>query len=139
VGRHRNDPRGAGQILAIAAAVVLVVALVVLGGFFLWRSLPGTGSAFLDQGPVSNSDDATPQEAVLHVQGISGSTHLLVRETGGQVLTDTVLGEGQYVSFDAPSMDVRIEDPATVEVHANGELMDLTAEDGEAAFTVEER
>jgi hypothetical protein len=139
VGRHRNDPRGAGQILAIVAAVILVVALVVLGGFFLWQSLPGTGSASLDQGPVSNNDEATPQEGVLHVRGIGGSTHVLVRETGGQVLTDTVLGEGQYVSFDAPSMDVRIEDPAAVEVHTNGELMDLSSQDGEAAFTVEER
>ncbi|WP_374058142.1 hypothetical protein [Marinitenerispora sediminis] len=50
MGRHRNDPRGVGQALAIVGAVVLLVALVLLGGYFFYRSLPGT------------SDSAVPTE-----------------------------------------------------------------------------
>lgn len=89
-----------------------------------------------DSGEVSNSESTDPEEAVLYVRAVGEATELLIRETGGQVLTDTTLQQGQYVRFDNPSMEVRITDPDQVEVFVNGEMRDVSEEPEDLGFSV---
>ncbi|QVQ54978.1 DUF4115 domain-containing protein [Spiractinospora alimapuensis] len=122
--------------MAIAGAVLLLVTLVALGGFFLWQSIPSSNSAVLDDAAEMSSSDPDPGDTTLYLRVVGDSSDVLVRESGGQVLTDTTLGHGQYVSYDHPSMEVHISDPGAVEVYTNGELQDLSDEPDDATLSV---
>lgn len=127
--------------MAMASAVAIVTALVALGGFFLYRSLPGNSDAVV--APESGSQaDAQPQsdsvEAhVLHIAVVGQSSELVVRVPGGDVLTDTEMTDGEYVSYDQEELTVTIGTPSAVEVHVNGEPLDISGEDPGYSFTVE--
>ncbi len=134
VGRHRNDPRGIGQVLGIAAAIALFVVLVGLGVFFLYNSLPGQAA-----GPATDTPPAAAEEAgeadgsVLYIKVVGQASDVLVRVPGGEVLTDQSMTQGQYLSYDQAQLEVTLGDPEAVEVHVNGELMDLS--DAEEGYT----
>lgn len=125
-------------MLAIAGAVLLLVTLVALGGYFLWQSIPSSNSAVLDDADEMSSSSPDPGDATLFVRVVGESSDVLVRETGGQVLTDATLGHGQYVNYDHPSMEVHISDPGAVEVYTNGELYDLSGETDDVSLSVRE-
>lgn len=127
VGRHRNDPRGTGQVLAIAGAVLLVLALVVLGGFFLYRSVTGTGAASMPGGDEETMADTETEEELgaLHMRVTGSSVDILVRIAGGEVLTDTTMSTGEYVTFDESQLEVTLSDPGAVEVLVHGEPHDM--------------
>ncbi|MDS1271498.1 DUF4115 domain-containing protein [Lipingzhangella sp. LS1_29] len=137
MGRHRNDPRGTGQVLAITGAVLVVLVLVVLGAFFLYRSVMGPGTANMPEGDEVMAEAEDEEDlGTLHVRVTGSSTEILVRVTGGEVLTDTSMSTGEYVTYDEPQLDVTISEPDAVEVFVNGEPYDLDTEAEEYSFSV---
>ncbi|WP_184080780.1 RodZ domain-containing protein [Nocardiopsis mwathae] len=126
--------------MAIVGAVVLFITLVVLGGYFLYQSLPASSSnAVISEGSETSADarsEAAKQE-VVYVKVLGDSSDVLVRVPGGDVLTDVTMRQGQYVSFDEPSLAVTIGDPDAVEVYVNGERMNVSGEEPGYTFTAE--
>ncbi|HLU99115.1 MAG TPA: DUF4115 domain-containing protein [Thermobifida alba] len=140
MGRHRNDPRGIGQALAIAGAIALLVILIVLGGYFFYRSLPGNSDVLVpsESGSLAEpSQPAAEEQKVLHIRVVGESSDVLVRVPGGEVLIDTTMTRGEYVSYDKPRMDVTLGTPSAVEVHVNGEPKDVSGEEPGYTFTAE--
>nr|WP_246422508.1 RodZ domain-containing protein [Nocardiopsis mwathae] len=114
--------------------------MVVLGGYFLYQSLPASSSnAVISEGSETSADarsEAAKQE-VVYVKVLGDSSDVLVRVPGGDVLTDVTMRQGQYVSFDEPSLAVTIGDPDAVEVYVNGERMNVSGEEPGYTFTAE--
>ncbi|WP_425567433.1 RodZ domain-containing protein [Salinactinospora qingdaonensis] len=137
MGRHRNDPRGVGQLLAIVGVVVLFIALVVLGGYFLYRSLPGNGELVVpDDSAALTQPEETAAASSLYIRVLGESSDILVRVPGGKVLTDTTMQQGQYVTYDQPRLDVTIGAPGAVEVFVNGQEREVADEPPGYSFTV---
>ncbi|MFC3522508.1 RodZ domain-containing protein [Streptomonospora nanhaiensis] len=140
MGRHRNDPRGIGQMLAIAGAIVLFITLVILGGYFLYRSLPAGNP---DSAVPESADTAAAQAGevttgTLYIEVVGESSDVLVRVPGGDVLTDAAMGRGEYVTFDeSRPLSVTIGDPSAVELYVHGEPRDISGEEPGHTFTVE--
>ncbi|GAA4895312.1 hypothetical protein GCM10023405_12890 [Streptomonospora salina] len=127
-------------MVAIGGVIVLFVTLVVLGGYFLYRSLPSDDEAAV---PESAGTTAAPQAddvetGVLYVRVVGDSSDVVVRVPGGDVLADTTLKTDEYLSFDEEQpMDVTIGQPGEVEVYVHGELRDLAGEDPGYSFSVQ--
>ncbi|WP_184585347.1 DUF4115 domain-containing protein [Lipingzhangella halophila] len=125
--------------MAMASVVVLLITLVALGGYFLYRSLPGNTDAVVNPDASSQAGAQSQADAVeshvLHIVVVGESSEVLVRVPGGEVLTDTEMEDGEHVSFDQPKLDVTIGDPAAVEVHVNGEPKDISGEEPGYSFT----
>ena len=138
VGRHRNDPRGVGQVLAIVGAVLLLITLLALGGFFLYRSLPGTNVSANASGAGTESEDPTNM-GVLYIRVIGESSDVFVRVPGGDVLLDQEMSQGQSVNYANADegLEVTIGEPDAVEVFVHGERHDISGEEPGHAFTVE--
>ncbi|GAB3478030.1 RodZ domain-containing protein [Nocardiopsis coralliicola] len=138
MGRHRNDPRGAGQIAAIAVAVALFITLLALGGFFLYNSLPGSASAPTASEPAPEAEEAgSAEDSVLYIRVVGDTADVVVRAPGGTVLTDTTMTQGQHLSYNHEAMDVTVSDPAAVEVYVQGERSDISGEEAGYTFSVE--
>ncbi|UOE22139.1 DUF4115 domain-containing protein [Thermobifida halotolerans] len=126
--------------MAIAGAIVLLVTLVVLGGYFFYRSLPGNSDVLVpsESGALSapSEPDASAEDTeVLRIQVVGESSDVLVRIPGGEVLIDTTMTQGEYVSYDKPRMDVTLGTPSAVEVRVNGDPRDVSEEDPDYTFT----
>ncbi|WP_159941629.1 MULTISPECIES: RodZ domain-containing protein [unclassified Nocardiopsis] len=124
--------------MAIVGAVVLLVTLLALGGFFLYRSLPGTGVSASSSETVSDGEEPNNM-GVLYIRVIGQSSEVFVRVPGGDVLLDQELSQGQsvnYVNADE-GLEVTIGDPAAVEVYVHGEQRDISDEEPGHSFTVE--
>ncbi|WP_082127112.1 RodZ domain-containing protein [Allosalinactinospora lopnorensis] len=126
--------------MAMAGVVVLFITLVALGGYFLYRSLPGNGDVVVhDQSDSSVDAKAEAVESkALHIRVIGESSEVLVRVPGGDVLVDADMEQGQYVAYDQAELDVTISDPSAVEVHVNGERMDISGEEPGYSFSTAE-
>jgi len=126
-------------VAAIAAAVALFVVLVALGGFFLYNSLPGNASPAQPSAPAADSAEEVGEgdDSVLYIKVVGDSSDVLVRIPGGEVLTDTTMTQGQYLSYDHDAMDVTVSDPEAVDVYVNGELKDLSEAEAGKSFLVE--
>ncbi|MDA8370655.1 MAG: DUF4115 domain-containing protein [Nocardiopsaceae bacterium] len=125
--------------MAIAGAIALFITLVALGGYFLYRSLPGDGQAATPEGSGTSADaqsDSVEMGAV-YIKVIGESSDVIVRVPGGEVLTDTTMGQGEFVSFDHSTLDITIGDPSAVEVYIRGERHDLSDREPGYSFTVE--
>lgn len=127
--------------MAIVGAVALLITLVALGAFFLYRSLPGGGSAAIAPVAPDSADSTTARSAtdmkVLYIKVTGADTHVQVRVPGGEVVTDAVMRQGQYASYSQPTLDVTIDDPASVEVFVNGKERDVSGKDSGYSFTVD--
>ncbi|SHJ75780.1 hypothetical protein SAMN05421803_10994 [Nocardiopsis flavescens] len=139
VGRHRNDPRGVGQVVAIVGAVVLLVTMLALGGFFLYRSLPGnSGSSVSANASGAAAEDATP-EGAFYVRVIGESSRVFVRVPGGDVLHDQEVRQGSsitYAEIPEGGIEVTIGDPSAVELFVNGSERDIADRGADYSFTV---
>lgn len=123
--------------MAIVGAVTLVLVLVVLGGFFLYRSLPvGSGGEATGSEAMASEPDAPPEDASLYIRVVGEGTDILVREAGGAVLTDTTVETGQHVTYRQPNLEVRIGTPNAVEVYVYGERLDVSKEQPDHSFSV---
>lgn len=79
----------------------------------------------------------TEKQKALYIRVVGESSDVLVRVPGGEVLIDTTMTQGEYVSYDKPRMDVTLGDPSAVEVYVNGEPKDVSNEEPGYTFTVE--
>jgi hypothetical protein len=114
VGRHRPDPRGHARILIAVVAVVLALALLIVGGIALFGALSNQSAA---SGPTSTVVTQTRQSAT----SPAGIHALLIRITGGaaqvyvstpgnaQTLYKGPLNHGEVRYFDLPEMVVVVE------------------------------
>ncbi|RNL85841.1 RodZ domain-containing protein [Halostreptopolyspora alba] len=127
--------------MAMASAAAVLVTLVALGGFFLYRSLPGNSDAVVAPESGAQADAQSQSDAIdshaLHIVVVGQSSEVVVRVPGGDVLTDTEMTDGEYVSYDQEELEVTIGEPSAVEVHVNGEPLDISDEDPGYSFTVE--
>ncbi|MGW5876805.1 RodZ domain-containing protein [Nocardiopsis terrae] len=125
--------------MAIVGAVVLLVTLVALGGYFLYRSLPGTGdsvSANASEAAAEGVD--TDEMGVLFIRVVGESSDVFVRVPGGDVLLDQELAQGHSVNYpdNTDGLEVSIGDPAAVEVYVNGTQRDISDRSPGHTFTL---
>nr|WP_156000932.1 RodZ domain-containing protein [Streptomonospora sp. PA3] len=128
-------------MVAIGGVIVLFITLVVLGGFFLYKSLPsGNDAAAVPEGAGEEADPQAEalETGTLFVRVIGESSDVVVRVPGGDVLADTTLTTDEYLSFDESRiLNVTIGRPSEVEVYVHGEHRDISDEDAGYSFTVE--
>lgn len=129
-------------MIAIGGVIVLFITLVVLGGYFLYRSLPSGNDAAAVPENAGGTTAAPQGEAVqtgtLYLRVTGESSKVVVRVPGGDVLTDTTLTTDEYISFDESQvLNVTIGSPSEVEVYVHGDRQDVSEEDAGYSFTVE--
>lgn len=124
--------------MAIVGAVVLLVALVALGGYFLYQSLPdGEGVSVNASEAAAESVDPADM-GVLHIRVVGESSDVFVRVPGGDVLLDQELTQGSSVTYpdNDEGLEVTIGDPTAVEVHVNGAPRDVSDRSPGHTFTL---
>ncbi|MFD0774582.1 RodZ domain-containing protein [Streptomonospora algeriensis] len=128
-------------MVAIGGVIVLFVTLVILGGFFLYKSLPsGNDDAAVPESAGTTADPRSEavETGVLYIRVTGDSSDVVVRVPGGDVLADTTLKTDEYLSFeDSQPMDVTIQDPGEVEVYVHGERRDVSGEEAGYNFSVQ--
>jgi hypothetical protein len=162
VGRHRSDPRGLARILIAAIAVVLALALLVVGGLALVNALtssssdpgqeggtagtvePGASAASESASPApqqtrsARTAAATPTPLVLRVVG--APTQVFVRVSGsGEVLQQGTLNTGEARQYEQAPLDVVAINGAAVEVTIYGEKQPAKAAGTRGEWFVPER
>jgi hypothetical protein len=144
VGRHRSDPRGLARILIAAIAVVLALALLVVGGMALVNALTsssndpgGAGSAAPTSDPGGGEPRAsaptTPRSTrsakttgsstvplVIRVTGAPTQVYVRVTDTG-DVLQQGVLTTGEARQYDQAPLAVVANNAGSLEVVIYGE------------------
>lgn len=123
MGRHRSDPLGIARLALVGLAVVLLLAVVVIGA----KSLLSTfGSEEPAEGPSSvasaqpSAEPSTPRVPTVRVVCQADRCPVFVRVPGGDVLIDRDLSRGEQASYFEPELDVVLDDASTVEVFTNG-------------------
>ncbi|QBI56532.1 hypothetical protein EKD16_23930 [Streptomonospora litoralis] len=127
-------------MLAIGGVIVLFITLVVLGGYFLYRSLPSDGAAAVPENAGTSADQQADdvRTGTLYIRVIGDASDVVVRVPGGDVLADTTLRTDEYVSFDeSQTLNVTIGSPGEVEVYVHGDRQDVSGENPGYSFTVE--
>lgn len=116
---------------------MLLVILVVLGGYFFYRSLPNSDDVVVpgDSGALAAPDTDATAMKTLYIRVTGESSDVLVRIPGGKVLLDTTMVRGQHVSYAEPKMDVTLGEPSAVEVYVNGDPRDVSGEESGYTFT----
>ncbi|MFV2198181.1 RodZ domain-containing protein [Nocardiopsis sp. LOL_012] len=124
--------------MAIVGAILLLVTLVALGGYFLYRSLPNTSTSISASSSDSSTDVGDEDMGALYVHVTGESSRVFVRVPGGEVLHDQVIEQGRSIAFhDAEDgLEVTIGDPAAVDVYVEGAMVDLPDEGEDHNLTV---
>ncbi|WP_117198401.1 RodZ domain-containing protein [Nocardiopsis sp. TNDT3] len=124
--------------MAIVGAVVLLVTLLALGGFFLYRSLPGTSVSATASETAGESTEPSNM-GVLYVRVVGESSDVFVRIPGGDVLMDQNMSQGQSVNYAtaAEGLEVTIGAPAAVEVFVDGDERDISDREPGFSFTID--
>jgi hypothetical protein len=132
VGRHRPDPRGHARILIAVAAVVLALALLIVGGIALFGALtnqsaiPGPSATAVTKAPQSGGASTTEPAGVhalfIRVTGASASVYI---STPGntQTLFKGTLNHGEVRYFDLPEMVVVVDPAQNVDVQIHGKTV----------------
>lgn len=125
--------------MAIVGAVVLLVAMVALGGYFLYQSLPSNASSVSVNASEAAAQSVDPDDmGVLHIRVVGQSSDVFVRVPGGDVLLDQELAQGSSVTYpdNDQGLEVSIGDPTAVEVHVNGVQRDVSDRAPGHSFTL---
>ncbi|GAA4198110.1 hypothetical protein [Microbispora amethystogenes] len=126
MGRHRSDPLGIARLALVGLAVVLLLAVIVIGGRALFSTFgsgeSGRTPAVASPPPAARSSTATSPPPVPTVRVVCQADRcpVFVRVPGGDVLVDRDLARGEQASYFDPELDVVLDDASTVEVFANG-------------------
>ncbi|MEZ0076582.1 hypothetical protein [Planotetraspora sp. GP83] len=135
MGRHRSDPLGIARLALVGLAVLLLLALVVVGAKALFTSLgtevaptPGASAsapAAPAAPPATGSPGNTAQPSGTRVPTVqficqADICPVFVRVPGGDVLMDRDLSRGEQASYFEPELDVVLDDAGTVQVLENG-------------------
>ncbi|ETK34697.1 hypothetical protein [Microbispora sp. ATCC PTA-5024] len=124
MGRHRSDPLGIARLALAGLAVVLLLALLVIGARSLFSAL-GSDEAAPASGPPSTSIAGSPTPAASRVPTVrivcqADRCPVFVRVPGGDVLIDRDMTRGEQASYFDPELAVVLDDAATVAVEENG-------------------
>ncbi|MEU3019861.1 MULTISPECIES: RodZ domain-containing protein [unclassified Nocardiopsis] len=125
--------------MAIVGAVALLVALVALGGYFLYQSLPGNGASASVNASEAAAESVDPDDmGALYIRVVGESSDVFVRVPGGDVLLDQELTQGSSVTYpdNEAGLEVTIGDPTAVEVYVNGGLRDVSDRSPGHSFTL---
>ena len=125
--------------MAIVGAVALLVTLVALGGYFLYRSLPGTGGSVSANASEAAAEPVDSDEmGVLYIRVVGESSNVFVRVPGGDVLMDQELSQGNSVHYreNTEGLEVTLGDPGAVEVYVNGTERDVSDRESGHSFTL---
>jgi len=123
VGRHRSDPLGIGRLALAGLAVVLLLAVIVIGARALLSTFePGEPSA---DGPSTppvqpSATASTARVPTVRVVCRADRCPVFIRVPGGDVLIDRDLTRGEQASYFQPELDVVLDDASVVEVYENG-------------------
>ncbi|GAA1007129.1 MULTISPECIES: RodZ domain-containing protein [Nocardiopsidaceae] len=126
--------------MAIVGAVLLLVTLLALGGFFLYRSLPGNGASVSANASGTAAESEEPENmGVLHIRVTGESSDVFVRIPGGDVLLDQEVTQGQSVNYASAEggLEVTIGDPSAVEVFVHGNRRDIADREPGHSFTID--
>ncbi|MEV7801593.1 hypothetical protein AB0O28_01440 [Microbispora sp. NPDC088329] len=127
MGRHRSDPLGIARLAVTGLAVVLLLAVIVIGARALLSILgsqePAAGvsstpSARSSAGP--SAEPSAPRVPTVRVVCQAERCPVFVRVPGGDVLIDRDLARDEQASYFQPELDVVLDDASTVQVLENG-------------------
>ncbi|MEU8194294.1 hypothetical protein AB0C10_10980 [Microbispora amethystogenes] len=142
MGRHRSDPLGIARLALVGLAVVLLLAVIVIGGRALFSTF-GSGEsggtpAVASPSPAARPSTATspPRVPTVRVVCQADRCPVFVRVPGGDVLVDRDLARGEQASYFDPELDVVLDDASTVEVFANGTVRSPGPPGERQAFSV---
>ncbi len=146
---------GIARLLIVGLAIVVVLALIVLGVLSLVGSLksddPGAAPPGPDgSGQVTQTDSASSSPGAPSVDQTSAGAEiptvfvecradrcpLFVRVTGGDVVEDRDLSRGQQAVYSQPNLDVVLGDASTVYVELNGKARSPGKPGERQSFTV---
>ncbi|GGL03487.1 hypothetical protein Sme01_65310 [Sphaerisporangium melleum] len=136
MGRHSSDPIGFARLLLVGLAILVLLALLALGGVSLVGSLnsdavPSPTAAVAESGPDVTAPPASPSPAgpisspgsevpTVLVECQADLCPLFVRITGGDIVEDRDLRRGQQAAYFQRALDVVLGDASTVYVEVNG-------------------
>ncbi|WP_182881975.1 MULTISPECIES: hypothetical protein [unclassified Microbispora] len=126
MGRHRSDPLGIARLALVGLAVVLLLAVIVIGGRALFSTFgsgqSGDPAAVASSSPAARPSAAASPPSVPTVRVVCQADRcpVFVRVPGGDVLVDRDLARGEQASYFDPELDVVLDDASTVEVFTNG-------------------
>ncbi|GGO12381.1 hypothetical protein GCM10010116_24840 [Microbispora rosea subsp. aerata] len=127
MGRHRSDPLGIARLALIGLAVVLLLAVVVIGAKALLSTFesgePASGASSAPSSQPSaepSGKPSTPRVPTVRVVCEADRCPVFVRVPGGDVLIDRDLARGEQASYFQPELDVVLDDASTVQVFENG-------------------
>ncbi|WP_182905206.1 hypothetical protein [Microbispora sp. H13382] len=127
MGRHRSDPLGIARLALVGLAVVLLLAVVVIGARALLSTLgseePAAGASSTPSAQPSaepSAEPSAPRVPTVRVVCQSDRCPVFVRVPGGDVLIDRDLARGEQASYFQPELDVVLDDASTVQVFENG-------------------
>lgn len=128
--------------MAVVGAVVLLVTLVALGGYFLYQALPGNSGT--DVGANASGAAAEGEEpenmGALYIRVIGESSNVFVRVPGGDVMHDQEIRQGSSISYASvpdEGLEVTISDPAAVELYIHGEERDISDRGADYSFNID--
>ncbi|MEU6407744.1 hypothetical protein [Microbispora sp. NPDC046933] len=123
MGRHRSDPLGIARLALVGLAVVLLLAVIVVGARALLSTFgseePAVGASSTPSARPSAAP-STPRVPTVRVLCQADRCPVFVRVPGGDVLIDRELARGEQASYFQPELDVVLDDASTVEVFENG-------------------
>ncbi|MEN3537936.1 hypothetical protein AAH991_22670 [Microbispora sp. ZYX-F-249] len=127
MGRHRSDPLGIARLALVGLAVVLLLAVVVIGARALLSTFgseePAAGASSTPSAQPSaepSAEPSTPRVPTVRVVCQADRCPVFVRVPGGDVLIDRDLARGEQASYFEPELDVVLDDASTVQVFENG-------------------
>lgn len=145
MGRHSSDPLGIARLVLVGLGVLVLVALIALGVFSLIGSLSSGAEQAPSPAPAAvapPSGDTPASAASAQVPTVllecvrRNCPTVFVKITGGDVLLDRDLAQGErFQSFD-PKVDVVLADSASVRVQVNGTARSPGPAGERAEFTV---
>ncbi|MBE3008492.1 hypothetical protein IL992_04725 [Microbispora sp. NEAU-D428] len=146
MGRHRSDPLGIARLALVGLAVVLLLAVIVVGA----RALLSTFGSEEAAGGASSTPSArpsaepsaapaTPRVPTVRVVCRADRCPVFVRVPGGDVLIDRDLARDEEASYFQPELDVVLDDASTVQVFENGTARSPGPAGERQAFSVKPR
>jgi hypothetical protein len=135
VGRHRPDPRGHARILIAAFAVVLALALLIVGAIALFGAMtskpdaPGTTTS-----GTPGSPSRSPQSAAVSQAPPAGRHALVIKATGTvnvyvatpgntKTLLNGTLNAGDIRTYDDKELVITVDPAQNVQVLINGKVV----------------
>ncbi len=135
---------GIARLLLVGVAILAVLGLVVVGVISLIGSLDSSGaspspSASASSGgpsPSPSAQDSGRTVPTLFVECRADRCPIFVRATGGDVIEDRDLAQGQQAIYTQPALDVVLGDASTVYVEVNGKARSPGKPGERQSFTV---